>query len=745
VSPRAPRRGTNGKHAPVDGQRFLAELDSRRAAVAEQVRTVLGTGADAAPAAAAPFRPSGLLVRLSLLAAVAAAPVALFTALQPEMSDVLATSRSALGGFGLLQQIVVALAALGVAVLVHRRGRSARVVLVTAAAGAVATAALGVAATGGAVILGLMALGLAVAAARALHPALLVDGHPPAVRTRVLATHRAADGAGRVLALSAAAVLAGSGLTWRAAFLIAGALSVLVVAVVAARHLRAPNGGEHDTEAVRALVADAQTSEGGDQEAPPRQLREELRRVLHLATVRRVLGVWAALGALVLPLLGFVGYFLAQRWHVTTTGRLGVLAVATAFTLPVLALVAPRADAAFAADPGAPLRFAAGTCVVAAAALAIAAASPWFPVAVIAIGVVLATTAAVVPLLDVAALSVVPSAARPLVAALAQAAFLAVGGLGGVLVFGGVDRRFGLAGGVASLVLPALLAAWLARRSAASVAGDLQRLGDEVVVTEELRRHVGAGHQLPLLVCRGIDFSYGPLQVLFGVDFTVEEGQLVALLGTNGAGKSTLLRVVSGLGIPSAGSVHLRGEDITFTEPDRRVARGVAQVPGGRAVFGPLTVAENLRVVGAAAGRDKRSTDAAIDTVFDAFPRLAERRGQLASTLSGGEQQMLGLSKALLLRPPLLLVDELSLGLAPKVVGELLALVRRINAEGTAVVLVEQSVNVALSLADHAYFMEKGEVRFDGPASKLLDRGDLIRSVFLGGAAARLAGTGGRG
>jgi ABC-type branched-subunit amino acid transport system ATPase component len=201
-----------------------------------------------------------------------------------------------------------------------------------------------------------------------------------------------------------------------------------------------------------------------------------------------------------------------------------------------------------------------------------------------------------------------------------------------------------------------------------------------------------------------------------------------------------LLRVIAGLGLPQAGSVHFQGQDISFLDAESRLRMGIAEVPGGHAVFGPLTVVENLRVVGGTAGRSRAAADATIDEVFATFPRLAERRNQAASTLSGGEQQMLGLSKALLLRPRVLLVDELSLGLAPKVVGELLQLVRRINAEGTAVVLVEQSVNVALSLADHAYFMEKGEVRFDGPASQLLDRGDLVRSVFLGSAAKRLDG-----
>jgi ABC-type branched-subunit amino acid transport system ATPase component len=153
-------------------------------------------------------------------------------------------------------------------------------------------------------------------------------------------------------------------------------------------------------------------------------------------------------------------------------------------------------------------------------------------------------------------------------------------------------------------------------------------------------------------------------------------------------------------------------------------------------VFGPLTVVENLRLFGHTLGRDRRAVDRAVDECLAAFPRLGERRNNLASTLSGGEQQMLGLSKALILQPKLLLIDELSLGLAPIIVGQLLEMVRRINASGTAVVLVEQSVNIALNLVDHAYFMEKGEMRFDGPAADLLARDDLLRAVFLSGAGA---------
>jgi ABC-type branched-subunit amino acid transport system ATPase component len=182
--------------------------------------------------------------------------------------------------------------------------------------------------------------------------------------------------------------------------------------------------------------------------------------------------------------------------------------------------------------------------------------------------------------------------------------------------------------------------------------------------------------------------------------------------------------------------VRYRGQEITYLDAERRLRLGVTQIPGGRAVFGRMTVVENLRSYGYTMGRDRAGVDRAIDICFDAFPRLYERRASLAAQLSGGEQQMLGLCKALMLRPRLLLIDELSLGLAPIIVGQLLDMVRRINADGTAVVLVEQSVNIALNLVDHAYFMEKGEMRFDGGAKELLGRDDLLRAVFLQGAGA---------
>jgi ABC-type branched-subunit amino acid transport system ATPase component len=238
-----------------------------------------------------------------------------------------------------------------------------------------------------------------------------------------------------------------------------------------------------------------------------------------------------------------------------------------------------------------------------------------------------------------------------------------------------------------------------------------------------------------LLVCRGIDVFYGQVQILFSVDLEVEEGEIVALMGTNGAGKSTLLRAVSGLVPVASGAVIFGGTDLTNVPPSLSAAHGIVQTPGGKGVFHGLTVRENLRLAGWLWRDQKAETAEATETVLDYFPALRTRLDEPAGNLSGGEQQMLTLSQAFLSRPRLLLVDELSLGLSPAVVEQLLHIVRAINANGTTVVLVEQSVNVALSIARRAVFMEKGTVRFSGPTAELMDRRDILQSVFLKGAA----------
>ncbi|HET6964296.1 MAG TPA: ATP-binding cassette domain-containing protein [Acidimicrobiales bacterium] len=239
-----------------------------------------------------------------------------------------------------------------------------------------------------------------------------------------------------------------------------------------------------------------------------------------------------------------------------------------------------------------------------------------------------------------------------------------------------------------------------------------------------------------LLSCRGIDVSYGPVQILFGVDFDVARDEIVALLGTNGAGKSTLLKGICGLVKPKRGTVTFNGEDITSLPADVTTRRGVSLMPGGKGVFPTLTVAENLRLASWLIRDDPERIEMAREEVLELFPVLGERHNQMAGNLSGGEQQMLALGSALMTRPELLMIDELSLGLAPTIVGQLLEVVREVHRRGSTIVIVEQSVNVALNLAERAVFMEKGEVRFEGPAAELLERPDILRSVFIAGAAA---------
>ena len=244
----------------------------------------------------------------------------------------------------------------------------------------------------------------------------------------------------------------------------------------------------------------------------------------------------------------------------------------------------------------------------------------------------------------------------------------------------------------------------------------------------------------PLLSCRGIDVAYDCVQVLFGVDFEVERGEIVALLGTNGAGKSTLLRAISGLIHPIAGDIVFDGTVITRCEPHQTARLGIVHVPGGRSIFPTMTVCDHFKAADWLLPKNSSDTAARVEEVFERFPQLARRKTALAGNLSGGEQQMLGLGMAFLAQPKLLVIDELSLGLAPSVVELLLDMVRAIHAQGATVVLVEQSVNLALTIAHRAYFMEKGEVRFHGPAPQLLEQRELLRSVFLEGAAQKSVG-----
>ena len=224
---------------------------------------------------------------------------------------------------------------------------------------------------------------------------------------------------------------------------------------------------------------------------------------------------------------------------------------------------------------------------------------------------------------------------------------------------------------------------------------------------------------------------YKKVAALKGVSLSVPDGGIVTIIGANGAGKSTTLRLISGLERPSAGAVWFEDQRIDGLAADKILALGIAHVPEGRRVFPDLSVQENLRI-GAFRRRDKVQIEKDLQGIYDRFPRLYERRPQWAKTLSGGEQQMLAIGRALMAKPRLLLLDEPSMGLAPVVVQEIARIIEDINAEGVPVILVEQNAELALQLADHAYVLETGRIALEGPAIELHEN-DHVRRAYLGG------------
>ena len=234
-----------------------------------------------------------------------------------------------------------------------------------------------------------------------------------------------------------------------------------------------------------------------------------------------------------------------------------------------------------------------------------------------------------------------------------------------------------------------------------------------------------------LLDIHDLHVSYGAIKALRGINLRVEEGQIVTLIGSNGAGKSTTLRTVSGLLRAVAGTVRFAGVELTRMKPHRIVRLGVSHAPEGRGIFANLTVAENLDL-GAFTRRDRRAVAGDLERALDLFPRLRERLKQVAGTLSGGEQQMLAIARALMARPRLLLLDEPSLGLAPQVVKQIFSIIRRINRDGMTILLIEQNAHMALNVAHHAYVLQTGQIIKHDSARKLLDDPD-VRRAYLGG------------
>lgn len=560
-----------------------------------------------------------------------------------------------------------------------------------------------------------------------VHGSLIADTYPIGARGRLSAITSGAGQAVAVLspfAVGGIAALAGGDEGWRWAFLVLG-LPVLFVAVVAFR-IPDPPRGQHEMLDVLGEVLE-------DPDPAPISVEAAFARLLQIKTLKRVIVAFAAMGFGLFtgPVLGNLyvedrfGLDAFQRGLIGTAGGLGVVAI--------LPFASRRYDVLYRRDPSAALRLV-GLLIIPCAVLIpiqYAMATAWaFAIAGIPASALFGTAFAMVgPVTQ----SIVPYRLRGMGAALAAIYIFFVGATGGALVAALLADTAGPRTAVIVLMVPAcLVGGLLVVRSAGSIKDDLALVVGELEEEQAEARRRAEAELVPAVQVRDVDFHYGTVQVLFDVSFEVAPGEVLALLGTNGAGKSTILRVIAGLGTPARGVVRLDGRTITFVAPERRARYGVHLLQGGKGVFAPMSVRENL-VQGAFLYRsDPADRDRRIDRVLELFTDLAGRQDQLAGSLSGGQQQMLALAITLLHEPKILLIDELSLGLSPIVVQDLLRVVEHLKANGTTMVIVEQSLNVALAIADRAVFLEKGQVRFEGPAAELAERDDLARAVFLG-------------
>ncbi len=455
-----------------------------------------------------------------------------------------------------------------------------------------------------------------------------------------------------------------------------------------------------------------------------------VQRLLAIPTYRSVIAAVSVLGLELVAVPIYFSLALDRTFDLTTAQRGLALSLTEIGAVLGTLLGGFVGDRLSARGPGLPLRLFAGCAVGFGVLFPLAIASPSLGLLLSGVAVAkLVFRTGIVPAYAVVA-GVVPARLRSLSFAVLGVAVFVGGGLLGTLATGLLSDARGPRQALAIVVLPScLLAAALVLRAVPTVAADTLAASADLLADEQ------APADGPLLTVRGLEVSYGDQQVLFGVDLDVHAGEILALLGTNGAGKSTLLRAVCGSLGAQRGAVRLEGRAVTFADTPTRVRLGITQVPGGKAVFPSMTVRDNLLIGAASFLWDTSRRTTQLERVITLFPDLRARLDQDAGLLSGGEQQQLAIAKALLLEPRVLLIDELSLGLAPVVVQQLLQVVRRLADEGTAIVLVEQSVNVALAVADRAVFMEKGQVRFDGQAADLLERDDLLRAVFLGAGA----------
>lgn len=571
--------------------------------------------------------------------------------------------------------------------------------------------------------------GVSQASTQTVHGSLLADTYPISLRGRIYAAMGVAIGVATalspILAGSIASAVGGSD-GWRWAFYIL-AVPILLVAVIAFR-LREPPRGQFEKLDVLGDVVE-------DRQPVPPSLEAAFARIMKIRTMKMCLIAFSAMGfgLFTAPVLG--NLFLKQEYGLNAFRRGLIGTIGSLGVLIVLPFVGRYYDRLYRRDPSQALALIGKVILPVAILVPIQYFMPdavlWAVFSVFVTVLTLSAFSMVGPVLT----SVAPYHLRGLTGAVGAIYLFFFGATGGAVLSAGLDQAFGPRTAVLVVMIPTtLVGAYMIIRGSRFIRNDLSLIVVELQEEmEEHRRQEEDPESIPVLQLNNVDFSYGHVQVLFGVGFEVRRGEVLALLGTNGAGKSTALRVAAGLVTSDRGVVRLNGRSITYATPEQRARLGIHLLPGGRGVFGDMTVLENLEMGGFAYRSDRDELRRRVERVLALFPVLDDAKRRRADTLSGGQQQMLALSIAMLHDPEVLMIDELSLGLAPIVVQELIEVVERLKRESVTMIIVEQSLNVAAAIAERAVFMEKGQVRFEGAISDLMERDDLARAVFLGG------------
>ncbi|MFN2464017.1 MAG: MFS transporter [Candidatus Dormibacteria bacterium] len=552
---------------------------------------------------------------------------------------------------------------------------------------------------------------------------LSADFYPVSSRGRMVSFTYAIGALGGFVGLTVVGLYADR-FGWRPTLLIIGGLATVVS--FSFFLLREPVRGYYDRKAMGA------GEEVALREQRPATWSESWRACASIKTLRKawIAAPLAALTSSTLPT--YVNFYYQSRFGLGVAQRSFILGLTSLVAIFAVVGGGIMVDRMVKVKPSRIMAVACAVYCLQAASYFVMIHAPNVVIAVVAAQIPTLLTLMMIPIVIAMILLILPARIRGL-GVTTTAPFAILGFIAAPLVFGPLADQFGLDAAFTAAIVVLAITGFIYLSAAGDVERDIRAAVAASMADEEATRARAEGRN-KLLICRDVDVTYDGAQVLFNVDFDVEEGEIVALLGTNGAGKSTLLRAISGIQEASNGAIFFDGSDITHMPPHQNASQGIVMMPGGRAVFPSLTVAENLRAAAWLYKEDEDYVRTKTAEVLEIFPRLKERMGAAAGDMSGGEQQMLALSQALLMRPRLLMIDELSLGLAPQVVEQLLGILREIHAGGTTILIVEQSVNVALRIAQRAVYMEKGEIKFDGATSELRGRGDIIKSVFLGAA-----------